>query len=155
MGANVHAVDNKSLKPLNLANSKESNQATQALLHAATIRGNLPPGMPEFAPRPVPQPVVRTPTKVAKKAVVPPPLKAPVPAAASKRPAAGSKPVAGKKDQVPSLQEAIASVKISSKVIIRSPPLAADADSTGLFGRSLVCDLYEHPPGYGRSTLMP
>jgi hypothetical protein len=38
MGANVHAVDSKNLKPLNLANSKESNAATQALLHAATIR---------------------------------------------------------------------------------------------------------------------
>jgi hypothetical protein len=38
MGANVHAVDNKAMKPLNLASSKESNAATHAMLHAATIR---------------------------------------------------------------------------------------------------------------------
>jgi len=108
MGANVHAVDSKSLKPLNLANSKESNQATQALLHSATIRGNIPTSIPEFASKPVPQPVVRAPSK---KAVAPPPKKAPVPsAAAGKR--AGSKTAAGRKD-VPSLQEAIASVQIS------------------------------------------
>jgi len=48
MKADIHAIDSKNLKPLNLANSKESNVETQAMLHAATIRGVLPQNLPVF-----------------------------------------------------------------------------------------------------------
>lgn len=56
MKADVHAIDSKNLKPLNLANSKESNVETQAMLHAATIRAVLPQNLPVF--KEAPQPVV-------------------------------------------------------------------------------------------------
>ena len=54
LGANLHAVDSKQMKPVNLANSKESNSATQKMLHQATVRKVLPTGLPSFPPQPVP-----------------------------------------------------------------------------------------------------
>ena len=53
-GANVHAVDGKQMKPVNLANSKESNAATQRMLHQATVKKILPTSLPVFPPQPVP-----------------------------------------------------------------------------------------------------
>mmetsp|Transcript_10669 Transcript_10669/g.21125 ORF Transcript_10669/g.21125 Transcript_10669/m.21125 type:complete len:463 (+) Transcript_10669:57-1445(+) len=125
MGANVHAVDCKSLKPINLANSKESTPEAQALLHAATIRGNLPTSLPEFAVRPIPQPVSRSPPKGAKKATAPP-RKAPTPASA--RPAVGKGAGRAGREAVPSLQQAIAEAKVKSAAKL---PSAASATSAG------------------------
>uniref|UniRef100_A0A6T8HP08 Uncharacterized protein n=1 Tax=Hemiselmis andersenii TaxID=464988 RepID=A0A6T8HP08_HEMAN len=134
MGANVHAVDCKALKPLNLANSKESTPETQALLHAATIRGNLPNALPEFAVRPIPQPVPRSAPKGAKKATTPP-RKAPTPAAA--RPA-GQGGARGGREAVPSLQEAISEVKTASAAKLPSSAAAASAGRPPLASTTAV-----------------
>uniref|UniRef100_A0A7S4KMR5 Uncharacterized protein n=2 Tax=Guillardia theta TaxID=55529 RepID=A0A7S4KMR5_GUITH len=90
MKADVHAIDSKNLKPLNLANSKESNVETQAMLHAATIRGTLPQNLPIFKeaqqPAVPPKPIQQT--MAAKQA--PKPQTIPTPSTTSKVPSANA-----------------------------------------------------------------
>ena len=108
-GANVHAIDAKQMKPVNLANSKESNSATQHMLHLATLKHTLPTSMPAFPPQPIPQqdlhaqhlehppamPVSAGTARLAKNlAATAPPTQAKAAAAAAAAPATTQRPAA-------------------------------------------------------------